>query len=139
LASASGLTPPTSSTFDVPAAPPTSSDQLVVAAPAPGVFVPRSRLTFTATTGSLSPAPTALKLVIKRKSDNKYWDATAGTWGDNPVQNATTAGSASGSWSLAITGDARRSFVNTTVVVTAYATAGSTAYVSAVAPEIAIR
>jgi hypothetical protein len=110
-----------------------------VAAPATGVFVPRSRLTFTATTGTLSPAPTALTFVIKRNSDNKYWDATAGSWGDTAVENAATAGSASGSWTLAITGTARRAFVNTTVVVTAHASAGGTVYVSAVSPEIAIR
>lgn len=139
-ASATSLTSATSSTFDVAAAPPTSTTQLVVVTPGDGAKVSRSRLTFSATTGTLSPAPTKVSFVIKRKSDNKYWDASTSAWVANVVMIDATAGTnASDPWTLAITGAGRRLFVNTTVVVEARAVSGSTNYVSQATPEIAIR
>ena len=80
MANATSLTSGTSSAFDIAAAPPTSSAQLVVAAPAAGVFVARSRLTFSATTGTIAPTPTSATFIIKRKSDNKYWNNTTLAW-----------------------------------------------------------
>ena len=133
------LTNATSNAFDVTPAPPVASAQIVVAAPAAGTFVPRSRLTFSATTGTLSPAPAALTFVIQRASDTKYWDASNHTWGTAIVQNSATAASAAGTWTLAVSGPDARQFVNSTVTVSAYATAGSTAYVSSVTPTIVIR
>lgn len=137
--SAPALTSATSSSFSVTAAPPVSSAQLVVGAPPTGTFVPRSRLTFSATVGTLSPAPTAVTFVIQRTSDNQYWNATSNTWSSSLVQDQAVASGTAGTWLLAIAGDARRQFVNTSVIVTAYATAGNVAYVGAVAPTIAIR
>ena len=139
MANTASLTSGTSSAFDIAAAPPTSSAQLVVAAPAAGVFVARSRLTFSATTGTIAPTPTSATFIIKRKSDNKYWNNTTLAWESTLVENAATAGASSGTWELAITGESRRQFAGTTVVVTAHATSGSTVYESAVSPEIAIR
>ena len=133
------LTSATSNSFDITAAPPVSTSQLVVVAPAVGVLTPRSRLTFTATTGTLSPAPTAVTFVIQRTSDNDYWDATNNVWASGIVQNQSVASATPGTWVLAITGEARRQFVNTSVIVTAYASAGNAAYISAAAPTIAIR
>jgi uncharacterized lipoprotein YmbA len=103
------------------------------------VLTPRSRLSFTATTGTLSPAPTAVTFVIQRTSDNDYWDATNNVWASGIVQNQSVASATPGTWVLAITGEARRQFVNTSVIVTAYASAGNAAYISAAAPTIAIR
>ncbi len=139
-ASATSLTSATSSTFDITAAPPTSTAQLAVVVPAVGAKVARSRLTFSATTGTISPAPAKVSFVIKRKSDNKYWDASASNWVVNVVVNDGTAGTSPGEpWTLAVAGPARRLFVNTTVVVEARAVSGDTSYVSQATPEIAIR
>jgi hypothetical protein len=133
--SSPALTPATSAAFDISVAPPTSSTQLVVAAPAAGTSLPRSRLAFTATDGTL--APTAVKFIIKRSSDNKYWNASIGAWESNAVQNVATG--SDGSWKLEVTGAARRQFVGTTVTVEVRATAGATTYVNATIPSIAIR
>ncbi len=113
----------------------TSSSQIVVAAPPAGTFVPRSRLTFTATTGTLSPAPSAVGFVIKRKSDNTYWNGATATWQTDVFENAATAAAAANTWTFAVTGEARRQFVNTTVIVTARTATNQ----SATTPEIAIR
>lgn len=129
------LTPATSSAFGVAAAPPTSSNQLVVATPSAGAGVPRSRLTFTVTDGTL--APTAVKFIIKRPGDNKYWNAATGAWEAAVHQNAATG--ADGNWKLEITGTARRQFVGASVTVEVRATVGSTTYVNASIPTIAIR
>lgn len=128
----------TSTPTKTPTATPTgraSSTQLVVAAPSAGTFVPRSRLTFTATTGTISPAPSAVGFVIKRKTDNKYWNGTTATWQTDLFENAATAASSGNIWSYAVTGEDRRQFVNTTVIVTAR----TTSHQSASTPEIAIR
>lgn len=130
------LTSATSSAFDVSAQAPTSSAQLVVAAPATGVVVPRSRLAFSVGTGSLG-TPTSVTFIIKRKTDNKYWNNATGAWQATLIENAAT-GSAS-AWSLAITGDDRREFVGTTVIVEARAVVAAVTYFSAVTPEISIR
>lgn len=133
--SSPALTPATSAAFNVTAAPATSSTQLVVATPAAGTSVPRSRLAFTVSDGTLSP--TAVKFIIKRTSDNTYWNATTGAWEANAVQNAATG--SDGSWKLEITGASRRLFVGTTVTVEVRATVGATTYVNATVPSIAIR
>jgi hypothetical protein len=129
------LTPATSSAFDVTAAPPTSSNQLVVATPAAGTGVPRSRLAFTVADGTLAPA--AVKFIIKRTTDNKYWNADTGAWEAAAHQNAATG--SDGNWKLEITGTARRQFVGTSVTVEVRATVGSATHVNASIPTIAIR
>ena len=134
---------PTSTATQTPTATPTApvaSAQLVVNAPAQGIQWARSRLTFSATTGTLSPAPATVQFIIKRKSDNKYWNATAAAWQDAVVLNDGTPPSSAGApWTLAITGIGRRLFVNTTVTVEARATVGTTVYASQVIPDIPIR
>src|SRR6185312_15680802 len=107
------------------------------ATPGTGNSFARSRLTFSAASGSL--APTAVTFIIKRKSDNKYWNATTGAWEASVVENAAVAGSSAGTFVLAVTGDDRREFVGTTVTVEVRATAGGTTYVNAIIPEIGIR
>jgi hypothetical protein len=131
------LTSATSNTFDVTAAAPTSSSQLVVAVPGSGNFFARSRLTFSVATGSLSP--TTVTFIVKRKSDNKYWNDTTGAWETALAQNTAVAGSSTGTFELAVTGDDRRDFAGTTVMVEVRATAGGTVYVNATIPEIGIR
>lgn len=130
------LTAATSSSFDVSAQAPTSSAQLVVAAPSAGVKLARSRLTFRVGSGTLA-TPGSVSFIIKRKSDNQYWNNTTGAWQTALIENAATGSAAS--WSLAIAGDGRRDFVNTTVVVEARAVVAGVTYSSAAAPEIAIR
>ena len=98
--------------------------------------MPRSRLTFEVTDGSLTP--TTVSFVIKRTSDNKYWDGTTSTWGAGVVENAAT-GNGSGSWSYAVTGAARRQFVGVSLVVEARAKVGSATYTSQVIPTYGIR
>ncbi|MEO9253985.1 MAG: IPT/TIG domain-containing protein, partial [Tepidiformaceae bacterium] len=139
IATADSLTPTTSTAFNITAAPAVSSTQLVVVAPAAGVFVPRSRLAFTAIVGTISPAPTALTFVLKRKSDNKYWNDETGAWQADSFENPAVAGDSDGTWIYEVTGDNRRQFVGTTVIVTAHASTDSALYESNVKPEIAIR
>jgi hypothetical protein len=138
-ATADSLDAATSSAFNLTAAPAVQSTQLVVAAPAAGVSIPRSRLTFTATAGTISPAPTAVTFVIKRKSDNQYWNDSAGAWQADPFENAAIASDTAGTWTFAVTGENRRQFVGTTVVVTAHASTDAALYESTAKPEIAIR
>lgn len=128
------LTPATSEPFDVTAAPPTATSQL--AFPAALGPVPRSRLTFRVESGTL--APTQVRLTIRRTTDGKYWNAATATWQDDPVQNPMSAAD-SARWELAVTGPARRAFVNTTVTIEAFATAGANEYRSAATLTIAIR
>lgn len=130
------LTSAQSGTFNVTTLAPISSAQLVVAAPAAGIKVPRSRLSFSATTGSLA-SPTSVTLLIKRKSDNKYWNDASGEWEAAAVENAAT--NAASTWTFAVTGEDRREFAGTTVTVEARAVSGATTYTSAVTPEIEIR
>lgn len=125
----------TSAEFDVTAAPPTTSNQLVVETPASGA-VPRSRLTFRVATGTL--APSEVRIIIRRTSDNHYWNASTGAWQSGSVQN-TAANAGSGKFTLAVAGDDRRDFVNTSVTVEVRATVGSTTYVNTTVPTIAIR
>jgi len=129
------LTPATSTAFSIAEAEPTSSTQLVVEAPAAGQSVPRSRLTFTAADGSLAPGSVAF--IIKRVSDNKYWNSATGQWQSEVYLNAAT--SVDGAWELPIQGAARRQFAGITVTVEARATVGSTTYVSATIPSIPVR
>lgn len=118
---------------------PTASGQLVVVAPAAGLQWARSRLTFAATTGTLA-SPTKVQFSIKRKDTNQYWNATTSAWQDAAVLNdATAPATPGGAWTLAITGAARRLFVNSTVTVEARATVGATVYSSQVVPDIGIR
>ena len=135
---------PTGTTTPTPTATPTgtttASPQLVVATPPQGIAWARSRLTFSATTGTLSPV-TRVQFIVKRKSDNKYWNATVAAWQDAIVLNdgAAPSGAGATTWTFAITGVGRRLFVNTTVTVEARATSGSTVYSSQVIPEIPVR
>jgi len=122
--------------FTVGAAVLTASDQFVVAAPPDGTLVPRSRLSFSATTGTL--APSAASFVIKRTSDGKYWNGSAHTWQAGLVENAATQAE-DGSWEYAVAGDDRRQFVNTVVTVEARATVTGVPYKSAAAPTLDIR
>jgi hypothetical protein len=98
-------------------------------------MVPRSRLTFSGSAGNL--APDSASFVIKRGSDNKYWDGDAGEWVDAPFKNAATVDS--GTWSYAVTGEDRRLFVDTSVVVQMHAKKGSASYQSANSPAILVR
>ena len=130
------LTSASSAAFNITAQAPTTSAQLVVAAPSAGTNVARSRLRFSVGSGTLA-TPATVTLIVKRKSDNKYWNNTAGAWQTTLIENAATGSTAN--WSLAITGDARRNFAGTTVIVEARAVVAGVTYVSAVIPEIAIR
>lgn len=134
-ASASGLTSATSGAFDVSAAPPTTSTQVTVSNPT-NVPIPRSRLTFAIGTGSLDAS--AVSFIIKRKADGKYFNVHSGEWQTELVLNTAVHGSGA-SWSLAITGEARREFAGTVVTLEARVTAGSTVYVNATIPELSIR
>lgn len=119
-------TPTTSVT---PSATPTgtvSSPQVKVTGPADGAVSGRSRLTFSATHGTLSP--TALGFVIRRESDDMYWNGSSGEWQDESHLNP--AALSSGTWTYAVAGDQRREFANTEVAIEARATVGATVYVS---------
>lgn len=108
-----------------------------MAAPAAGVKTPRSRLVFTVTDGTLTPS--AVSFTLKRTSDNKYWNGTTGAWETSLASNAATQQGTSGTWTLAITGEARRSFAATTVVVEAQAVQGTQQFKSASSPQVEIR
>jgi len=77
--------------------------------------------------------------VIKRKSDNYYWNGTSGQWQTAGVEVPATQSGTTGTWNYAVTGAARRAFASTTVIVEARAVAGSQQYRSSATPEIAIR
>ncbi len=124
----------TSAPFNVTAAEPTPTAQLAITT-ATGP-VPRSRLAFTLTSGTLNP--TEVRLVIRRSSDSKYWNAATASWQPDPVRNPMAAGTGS-SWHLAITGDARRQFAGTTVTLEAFAVAGGQDYRSAATVTHTIR
>ncbi|PFG73986.1 IPT/TIG domain-containing protein [Tepidiforma thermophila] len=128
------LTPATSAPFDVTAAPPTATPQLTF--PAVAGPVPRSRLAFRVESGTL--APTQVRLVIRRASDGKYWNATSAAWQNDPVQNVMTA-AGSARWELPITGIDRRAFRDTAVTIEAFATAGGTEYRSAATANLSVR
>ncbi|MGE0601392.1 MAG: beta strand repeat-containing protein [Dehalococcoidia bacterium] len=134
-ASATSLTSATSATFDVSAAPPTSSTQLTVSNPA-NLPIPRSRLAFESSTGSLTA--TAVNFIIKRKADGLYWNATTAEWQSDLVLNVAVHGSGA-VWSLAISGEDRRAFAETIVTLEMRATVGTTVYVNASIPELTIR
>lgn len=134
-ASATGLTSATSGTFDVSVAPPTSSTQVTVSNPTT-IPIPRSRLAFAISTGNLDA--TAVGFIVKRRSDNKYWNDTTGAWQADLVLNSGVEGSGS-AWSLAIWGDDRRDFANTVVTLEVRVTVGSTVYVNSTVPDLTIR
>lgn len=133
--SSPAFTAATSSSFNISEAAPTASTQLVVETPPTGTSVPRSRLTFAVTDGSL--VPTAVAIIVRRAIDNKYWNNESGAWQTDPFLNAAVV--ADGTWSLAVVGEARRQFAGTSVTVEARATVGSTTYVNAVVPTLSIR
>lgn len=128
------LTSATSALFNVTAAPPTVTSQLTF--PAVSGPVPRSRLAFRVESGTL--APTQVRLVIRRASDGKYWNAAAAAWQNDPVQNVMTA-AGSARWELPVVGVDRRAFRGTSVTIEAFATAGGTEYRSAATATIAVR
>jgi len=72
-------------------------------------------------------------------SDNKYWNAVTETWEASLASNAATQQGTSGTWVLAVTGEARRSFAGTTVVVEARALQGALEYTSATSPQVEVR
>jgi len=115
----------------------TSSTELAVSVPAPGVKVARSRLTFSVADGSLTPS--AVTFIIKRKSDNSYWNGTSGQWQAASVAVPATQSGTTGTWSYVVSGTARRLFASTTVIVEARAVVGSQQYRSSATPEIIIR
>lgn len=133
--SSPSLTAATSAAFDVTAAPPTTSAQLVVQTPTAGA-VARSRLTFRVATGTL--APTEVRFIVRRTSDNHYWNATTGAWQAGSILNLG-ANAGSGNFTLAVTGEDRRDFVNTSVTVEVRATVGSITYVNTTIPTVPIR
>ncbi len=132
---------PTSTPTNTPTATPTgtptviASADLVVATPPAGQMVPRSRLTFSGTAGSI--APDSVTFVITRGSDGKYWDGASGDWVDAEATNAAT--SVSGAWQYVVNGDLRRLFVNTGVTVEMRAVKGTQAYKATVIPAVPIR
>jgi hypothetical protein len=134
-ATASGLTSSTSGTFDVTAAPPTSSTQLVVSNPT-NAPIPRSRLAFAIVTGSLNP--TDVSFIIKRTADAMYFNVSTGEWQASLVLNPATHETGS-AWDLEIEGDARRAFAGTVVSLEARATVGTVVYVNATIPDLNIR
>lgn len=134
-ATATSLTSATSGTFDVAAAPPTSSTQVTVSNPA-NAPIPRSRLSFNVSTGSLSA--TAVSFIVKRKADGKYWNAATGAWQTELVLNAGVHGTGS-AWALAVVGEDRREFAGTVVTLEVRATVSGTVYFNAAIPELTIR
>jgi hypothetical protein len=76
--------------------------------------------------------------VIKRKSDNKYWNGISGQWQADLYENAGTQGD-TGTWKYGPAGNARRSFANTVVIVEARAVQSGQPYRSASAVEITVR
>jgi hypothetical protein len=98
-------------------------------------MVPRSRLAFSGGSGTLNPD--SVSFVVKRTSDNKYWDGAAGEWIGAEFKNPATKDG--DSWDYAVTGDERRLFVDTEVVVEMHALKGGQPHKSSVAPTIAIR
>lgn len=124
-------------TFTVGTPSRTASDQLVVVAGPAGTKVSRSRLSFTATSGSLA-TPSTVTFVIKRTSDGKYWNGATGTWESTLFENPGTVDS-SGVWHYAVIGSVRRLFTNTAVTVEARAVVGVQPYSSALVPEIQVR
>jgi|GEM_PF-3967980 len=134
-ASAAGLTSATSGAFDVSAAPPTPSAQITVSNPT-NASIPRSRLSFAVSTGNLNA--TAVGFIIRRDSDDWYWNAATGEWQEDLVQNPGVKGSGS-AWSLAVEGEARRAFAGTKVTLEARVTVGATIYVNQTVPELTIR
>lgn len=111
----------------------TVSPKLVVTAPAG--LVPRSRLAFSATSGDL--APDSVGFVIRRVDGGHYWNGETGEWQEDAFANTATA--AGSTWTYAVTGDARRQFVDTAVDVTLRATKGATTYTSASGATIEVR
>ncbi|MCC7366140.1 MAG: PASTA domain-containing protein [Dehalococcoidia bacterium] len=99
----------------------TVSDQLTLTSG--GDHVPRSRLTFAATSGTLNPG--TLSFVIKR-SDGQYWNGTAGAWQAERFENPGTVDGSS--WTYAVTGTARRLFAGTSVEVEVRALKDGTTY-----------
>lgn len=134
-ATATGLTSATSGAFDVSVAPPTTSTQVTVSNPS-NAPIPRSRLSFAVSTGSIDAS--AVSFIIKRKADGKYFNVTSGEWQTELVLNTAVHGGGT-AWSLAISGEARREFAGTIVTLEARVTAGSTVYVNATIPELSIR
>mgnify|MGYP001301477997 FL=1 len=134
-ASASGLTSATSGAFDVSPAPPTTSTEVTVSnhSNAP---IPRSRLVFAVSTGSLDASATGF--IVRRTSDGMYWNDTTRAWQAGLVLNSAVKG-AGNAWTLTIEGDARRAFANTAVTLEARVTVGSTVYVNSAIPELTIR
>ncbi|MEO8541585.1 MAG: hypothetical protein ABI577_17720 [bacterium] len=134
-ASATGLTSATSGTFDVSAAPPTTSTQVTVTNPT-NAPIARSRLLFAIGTGSLDAS--SVSFIIKRKADGKYFNVETGDWQTELVLN-TAAHGAGTAWAIAIEGEARREFAGTVITLEARVTAAATVYVNATIPELNIR
>lgn len=134
-ATATGLASATSTAFNVSETAPSPSNQVTVGNPQ-GQPIPRSRLAFAISTGSLDA--TAVGFIVKRKSDGKYWNSTAGAWQASLVLNTGIKGTGN-AWSLAVTGDDRREFAGTLVTLEVRATVGAAVYVNATIPDLAIR
>lgn len=115
----------------------TISSQLVVTTDSTALQ-PRSRLTFSATKGTLTGV-TAVSFVIKRSSDNKYWNSAAGQWQDGPFENGATDTDGDGTWTYTVPGAGRRQFVLTNVVVEVRAVANALPFAGTLTPTIQVR
>ena len=94
---------------------PAQTAQLVVVVPVPAGPIPRSRLTFSGTTGTLTP--TAATFVIQRSGDSMYWNGAVGGWVPTLYENPAVSGTPATTWTYSVTGAARRQFANTVVSV----------------------
>jgi hypothetical protein len=108
----------------------------LVIAPDAAEFTPRSRLTISASVGDL--APSSVSFIIKRASDNKFWNGATNSWQDASFQNGATADSQH-VWHYRIPGIYRRLFVNTEIVVEARATAANLPYKAALEESFHVR
>lgn len=108
----------------------------IVITPEADEFTARSRLAFRATVTSLTPA--SVSFIIKRTSDNKYWNGTTRAWQDAVFQNAATK-AGDGTWGYVLPGDSRRRFAATDVSVEARAVAAGLPYKAAADATFHIR
>jgi hypothetical protein len=129
-----GASPGTSFTVGNPVG--QTTNKLVIT-PEALAFTPRSRLTFSAASGDLAPASVAF--VIKRGSDNKYWNGSTHLWEATVFENAAAQSASSGPWSVRVEGEDRRLFVSTDVTVEVRAVAASVPYKGALDATFHVR
>jgi hypothetical protein len=111
-----------------------TSDQIVVDDHG-GAPIPRSRLVFSATTGSLEA--TSVSFIIRRADDGLYWNAATHAWEDESVENSAIEEGAT--WNLAVSGADRRLFVDCLVDVEVRAVAAGLPYQGLDIPRLSVR